>query len=236
MSMKAAIIAAGLGERLRQAGWTVPKPLVPVGGQPLIDHVLTVVTHLGLQEVVCIVNEKSQGIEEHCRARWPALRFEFVRRTTPSSMESLFALAPFLLEDRFLLMTTDAIVAPEGLRSFLRVGTCRPSAHGLLAVSTFVDDEKPLWVALAPSGRITGFGTAVRGSGLVTAGFYIFDPAIFAEINAARRARLTALREFLAHLLAAGYRLYGKRIPKTVDVDRPEDIAVAEAFIRSGYR
>jgi hypothetical protein len=43
------------------------------------------------------------------------------------------------------------------------------------------------------------------------------------------------LREFLGHLLASGYRLYGEPVPKTVDVDRPEDIAAAEAFIRSGF-
>ncbi|MFQ5962414.1 MAG: NTP transferase domain-containing protein, partial [Candidatus Methylomirabilales bacterium] len=34
------IIAAGAGVRLRQAGWTMPKPLVPVAGMPLIEHVI----------------------------------------------------------------------------------------------------------------------------------------------------------------------------------------------------
>ena len=69
----------------------------------------------------------------------------------------------------------------------------------------------------------------------MTAGVYVFDPAIFREIDAARAARYGALRQFLGHLLARGYRLYGEPISKTVDVDRPEDIAVAEAFVRSGF-
>jgi NDP-sugar pyrophosphorylase family protein len=151
-------------------------------------------------------------------------------------MESLFTLAPLLRDDLFLLLTVDAVFAPTVLRRFLMATTCRPTADGVLAVSAFVDDEKPLWVELAPGGRIGAFGPAARPGGLVTAGFYVFRPRIFDEIDAARAAGLGALRAFLGHLLARGYRLYGKRVPKTVDVDRPEDIASAEAFIRNGYR
>jgi NDP-sugar pyrophosphorylase family protein len=91
-------------------------------------------------------------------------------------------------------------------------------------------------VQLAPGGRVTAFGQAACDGGLVTAGFYVFHPEIFAEIDTARRKQFSALRQFLGHLLAAGYRLYGKRVPKTVDVDRPEDIQVAEAFVRGGFR
>jgi NDP-sugar pyrophosphorylase family protein len=232
--MKAAIIAAGLGERLRDGGFKQPKPLVPVGGRALIDYVLMGVVATGIDQVICIVNEQSRGIETHCREQWPQLAFEFQRRTTPSSMESLFTLSPWLT-DRFLLLTVDAVFKPSTLRDFVRGSDRHHLAAGVLAVSAFVDDEKPLWVAMRDDGRLTALGPEAGESGLVTAGFYVFEPAIFGEIAAARAARFTALREFLAHLLRCGYRLYGERVAKTVDVDRPEDIAVAEAFIHSGF-
>ena len=111
----------------------------------------------------------------------------------------------------------------------------RDDAHGVLAVNGFVDDEKPLWVALGSAGEIRSMGPQARDSGLVTAGFYVFDPLIFREIPIARARRFAALRQFLGHLLASGYRMYGERVPKTVDVDRPADIAVAEAFVRGGF-
>ena len=233
--MKAAIIAAGLGERLRAAGITQPKPLVPVAGRPLIDHVLAAIVAADLSEVACIVNEESCGIEEHCRRSWPGLRFEFVRRTTPSSMESLFALSGLLGQGRFVLLTVDSVFAPPALRALLDAAAARHDAQAVLAVNSFVDDEKPLWVALGSSGEIRMIGPQARQSGLVTAGFYVFDALIFREIPAARAQHFAALREFLGHLLTSGYRLYGHIVPKTVDVDRPEDIAVAEAFIRSGF-
>jgi len=233
--MKVAIIAAGLGKRLRRSGVPHAKPLVPVAGRPLIDYVLGAVTATGLREIACIVNEASQGIEEHCRSHWPDLEFAFVRRTTPSSMESVFALSPLLAGDRFVLLTVDAVFAPPTLRRFVVATECLRSADGVLALSAFVDDEKPLWAQVAAGGRITALGPAAKGSGLVTAGFYVFDPVIFEEIGAARAAGYTALRQFLGHLLKRGYRLHGKRVAKSVDVDRPGDIAVAEAFVRSGF-
>lgn len=233
--MKAALIAAGLGERLRRAGFLQPKPLVPVAGQPLIDYVLAAVAAAGLREVACIVNAESHGIEEHCETRWPELRFSFVRRTTPSSMESLFTLSPLLGAERFVLLTTDAVFRPAVLVDFLAAAERHTDAHAVLAVSSFVDDEKPLWVRLAGSGRVSALGPEAQGSGLVTAGFYTFDPLIFSEITAARALQFGALREFLGHLLTRGYRTYGERVPKTVDVDRPEDIHAATVFVHNGY-
>jgi len=233
--MKAAIIAAGLGERLQKAGVVEPKPLVKIAGRPLIDHVLSAVTSAGIERVACIVNEIYEGIEAHCRETWTNLSFDFVRRTTPSSMESLFALAPYL-DERFLLLTVDSIVSPAALGDFLRAAEKLPQADGVLAVNGFVDDEKPLWARLSDDGRLAALGAAAEGSGLVTAGFYIFEPTIFAAIEESRRRQFNALRQFLGYLIERGNSLYGAVVPKTVDVDRPEDIAVAEAFVRSGYR
>jgi NDP-sugar pyrophosphorylase family protein len=233
--MKAGLIAAGQGERLRQGGLMMPKPLVPVAGRALVDYVLDAAAAAGVRQIACIVNEESRGIEEHCGRQWPQIEFEFLRRTTPSSMESLFALRSLLDRERFLLLTVDAVFSPVVLKEFLQAAATYGAADGVLALSAFVDDEKPLWARIAPDGRITALGTEAEESTLVTAGLYVFEPVIFREIAAARQAGFTALRQFLAHLLRERYRLYGERVAKTVDVDRTEDIAAAEAFVRSGF-
>ena len=236
--MRAAIIAAGHGERLSRGGVPGPKPLVQVAGRALIEHTLASVRAAGVSEVACIINEASGAVEDHCRARVHDLALTFVRRTTPSSMESLFTLAPRVSVDDapFLLLTVDAIVSPAAMRAFVAAAAAHAGADGVLAVNTFIDDEKPLHVACRSDGRIVALGPEAAGSGLVTAGFYVFRPSIFREIAAARAARLTALRQFLAHLLASGYVLFAATVPKCVDVDRPEDVATAEAFVRSGYQ
>ncbi len=236
LCMKAGIIAAGHGERLRAGGIREPKPLVRVAGTALIDHTLHAIRTAGLLQVACIVNEESAAVEAHCRETARGLSVTFLRRTTPSSMESLFALEPHLRDGRFLLLTVDGIVAPAAVRDFVTTAIRRHDADAVLAVNSFIDDEKPLHVACSADGRITSLGKAAAASPLVTAGFYVLRSTIFAEVDAARAAGLMALRDFFAHLLVRGYRMYAEHVPKCIDVDRPQDLSAAEAFVRSGYR
>jgi NDP-sugar pyrophosphorylase family protein len=99
-------------------------------------------------------------------------------------------------------------------------------------VTSFVDDEKPLWVELDSSLTVTELGPAAKGSGWITSGMYFFHPEVYAHVAEARARGLGALREFLALLLERGCRLKGFPVEKSVDVDRPEDIEVAERFLK----
>ena len=82
------IIAAGEGRRLREAGFTVPKPLVPVAGVPLIDGVLRNFLAAEISALTVIVNENDADCVEGLAARFPAVDFRFIVRTTASSLES----------------------------------------------------------------------------------------------------------------------------------------------------
>lgn len=232
----AVVLAAGLGERLHRAGIAVPKPLVQVAGRPLIAHVLEAVAGAGMERAVCLFNERDDEAEHWCRAQRLPLPVKILRRTTPSSMESLFTLAPHAEGERFLCLTVDAIVAPDALRAFVARAADMGDAHVVLAATRFVDDEKPLFIAFDAGGRVTAMGEEAASAGWVTAGFYVFAPEVFAEVERARRVGCDSLRGFLAHLLRRRYRLFAVPVAKTVDVDRPEDIQSAERFVRSGYR
>lgn len=231
--MKMGIIAAGTGERLAAGGVCIPKPLVRIAGQPLIARAIAAGAAAGASAVACIVNDLHPEVARFLRAeRWP-VPVEVVVRTTASSMESLFALAPHLDGAPFLLSTVDAVCAPAEIARFVAAAGALEASDGALALTRHVDDEKPLWASVDGGGRLAALGTAAAG-GFVTAGVYRFAPRIFDEIDAARQAGFTALRLFLGHLVDHGYRLHGVPVGKTVDVDRPEDIAAAEALLREG--
>jgi NDP-sugar pyrophosphorylase family protein len=151
-------------------------------------------------------------------------------------MESLFTLAPLLDGDEdFVLLTVDALMPPALLGDFIAAAHRHGDADGVLALTDFVDDEKPLWVRRDNQGRVTAIGAPAAASGWITAGFYTFHPRIFREIDAARAAGFSALRQFLGSLVERGYRIYAEPVAKTMDVDRCEDIAAAEAFVRRGF-
>ena len=230
--MKAGIIAAGLGERFKNAGITVPKPLLTVGGKTLVERAIHAVVAAGANEIALIVNAKHPEVERYVRERtWP-VPVRLTVKTTPSSMESFFTLAPHLADSPFLLTTVDAVAAEGSLDALAHAGLAAGPC-GTLAVTSFVEDEKPLWVRLGADATILALGASAADSGWVTSGTYFFFPEVYAHVAEARGRGLGALRQFLALLLEKGERLHGFRAGKSIDVDRPEDLAVAERFVKA---
>lgn len=230
--MKAGIIAAGKGERLARANTGIPKPLISVCGEYLIDRIIRAAASVKVSSIVCIVNDLYPEVAEHLRSRSCPVPVELVVKTTPSSMESLFELSPLLGDEPFLLFTVDAVFEFKTLGRFVAEAQAIKKAQAVLALSEFVDDEKPLWVRVDPTHKIIVLGDSAKPSRFVTAGFYYFKPDIFAMIGAAREKKLNALRQFLGFLMENRFLLYGARVSKTVDVDYPEDIEKAETFLK----
>ncbi len=230
--MKAGIIAAGIGERLIQGGISIPKPLIPVAGEPLIARVIRAASGVGVTSIACIVNGLSSAVADYLEAgSWP-VPLEVVVKTTANSMESLFSLAPLLSDGPFLLFTVDAVFRFKTLERFLAKALALREAQGVLALTRFLEDEKPLWVKKDSKHRIVAIGEAARSSGYVTAGFYYLRPEIFGMIESARAKKAGALRQFLGLLVESGYSFYGVAVPKTLDIDYPEDIGKAEKYLK----
>ena len=228
--MKAGIIAAGEGSRLRNEGIGLPKPLVPVDGTPLIERLIRTFIRHGITEIACIVNEYSIDVKrfvEECRFQ---AKISFVVKTTPSSMHSLFALAPMLRNERFLLSTVDAIFREEEFASYLRYATEHESADGVLAITDFIDDENPLYVQMDAGKRIRSFSKS-ESSEWITGGLYFFSPRIFDEMDAVLQNKIERLRNFLGHLLDHGYILEGFPFSKMIDIDHVRDIDTARKWI-----
>ncbi len=230
--MKAAILAAGRGERLTRAGIRTDKPLIPIRGRPMIARVIDAAADVGVSDVMCIVNDLSPALDNYLSSTgWP-LSMRVVRKTTANSLESFGHLAPYLRDEPFLLFTVDAVFRPTALKRFLRVACHLPG--GVLALTRFVDDEKPLYVEIDPDHRVRGVDTDAGVSPYVTAGFYYFEPAVLDLLTEAQALGLNSLRRFFRFLGRSGYPLFGIRVSKTIDVDRPGDIELAEQYL-AGY-
>ena len=219
------IIAAGEGSRLRQAGWVVPKPMVPVAGVPLIESTIRNFIAAGITRLAIIVNEQERDCAAWVRARFPELHLELIVKTTASSLESFREVARSAGPGRLLVSTVDAWCRPADFARFVESAEARPAEATVLAVTPLVDDEKPLGVSLDARGRVTALG--VSAPQLVTAGVYLVS-------ERARQleppARLGRLREYLGWLHESGEPMYGEVIETVVDVDRAQDVALAESL------
>jgi len=229
--LRGGIIAAGEGSRLRRAGFTVPKPLVPVAGVPLIASVIKNFQAAGITSIRIIVNEDERECAEWVRSRFPAIDAELIVKTTASSLESFVEVAAAADGGRMLVSTVDAWCVEEDFVRFVEAARRRPPEATVLAVTPLVADENPLWVGLDDAGRITALGE--RTGHLVTAGLYLVSSGV-------RRtpppAGLGRLREYLGWLHRSGEPLYGEVMQTVVDVDRAEDVALAEALALTARR
>ncbi len=84
--MKAGIIAAGKGERLKNGGIFTPKPLIRLGGVPIIERTIMAAINAGANYIACIVNDIEKEVSEYLKSKsWP-VTFRLVVKTTPNSM------------------------------------------------------------------------------------------------------------------------------------------------------
>lgn len=225
------LIAAGEGSRLRREGIQLPKGLVPVAGEPLAKRTIQAFVDCGVQAVKCIVNEESPELSTYLRNQDFGVPVEVIVKSTPSSMHSLFTLAPLLADSPFFLATVDAVYRRDDLADYVQYCANHPDADGVLAVTRLVDDEKPLYVQMNSEHRVCAMGDNAHGSEWITAGLYYFKPEIFQEIPRAEEKGMERLRNFQGHLVEQGYRIYGHPFGDVVDVDHRKDISKAEALL-----
>ncbi len=225
-SIRGGIIAAGDGCRLREAGFPMPKSLVPVAGIPLIESVIRNFRAAGIGSLVAIVNERDRACADWVRARFPDLDLHVIVKTTESSLASFREVAAHPGGGRLLVSTVDAwCVEPDFVR-FVRAALRRPPEAFVLAVTPLVADERPLWVRLDDSGRVTGVGGA--SGDMVTAGMYLLPER---RRTIEPPPTLARLRDLLAWLSASGEPMYAETIETVVDIDRASDVALAEALV-----
>ncbi len=217
------IIAAGEGSRLRAAGLTTPKPLVPVSGRPLLAHVLDNFRAAGIYHLSIIFNEEGGACVRWLEANAADLDIDLIVKTTPSSFASFRIIADRLRGARAVISTVDAWIPGDGFCGFVDAARKFPADAWVLGVTDRVDDEKPLWVDLdAASGRLRALGGA-SGSH-ATAGLY----ALPAETNFPESMEFARLRDYLGWVVESGRPVFGVPVAQVIDVDRPDDIAAAE--------
>ena len=216
-----AVIAAGEGSRLKSLG--VAKPLVAVGGVTLIEHVLGNFEAAGISSAAVIFNESLRDAENLVRDRFGRLVSTILVKTTRSSLESFREVLKVAPPGRLLVSTVDAFCPRPDFVKFVRQAEKTDGGTTVLGVTGYVEDEKPLWVTTTRHGRVSAVGGASGDA--VTAGIYVFPEKI-------RRlgipSGLGRLRDFLAWLSQSDEPIEAVEIEKVVDVDRPEDLAVAE--------
>lgn len=235
-----AILAAGHGSRLKDEGLTTPKPFVKAGDASLLDRLVSLLsarddsTGLGV-----ILNPDSlRWARENGADASLAAIDHLVSVFTEGSMESLRALAPSIRESgdsHFCLTTVDSVWDAREFSAYLKAfDDQKDDIDGLMAVTSYIDDDSPLWVAVDRDSEITGFrDTPPEDARYVSGGVYLLPMSALDLLDDCHDRGLRRMRDFQRALIANGLRLKAYPFSVIIDVDRPRDLDAARRLFHS---
>ncbi len=189
----------------------------------------------GAESVVAVINSETARIAGEMAIEIPT-SIRLVVRDTANSMETMLALGDLLKPGWFIASTVDAVIPQIELVRFVnearrKIEDCGDkNMSGVLAVTRWRGESKPLFADVTSNGLILGLGN--RQTSMVTAGLYFLSTGIFDFAADARRAGLDALRRFLAMIIERGKRLDAIEIEGSIDVDEASDLDAARLAIR----
>ncbi len=232
--MNYAIIAAGEGSRLAQEGVAKPKPLVDICGEPMIGRLINLFCRCNAESISIIVNEQMTEVREYIESLSLDIPLNLVVKTTPSSMHSFFELSRVIPKGRFCLTTVDTIFREQDFRPYIEAMEADERYDGMMAVTDYIDDEKPLYVQTDDDLNITAFrDERYDGAKYISGGIYALNEKAIDVLADCMERGVARMRNFQRALVDAGLRLKAYQMGKILDVDHAGDIEKAENFINS---
>ena len=248
--MKAMVLAAGKGTRVRPITYTIPKPMIPILQKPVMEFLLDLLKHHGFDQIMVNVSHLANEIEGYFRdgQRFGVeLAYSFEGRIedgqlvgdalgSAGGMKKIQEFSPFF-DDTFVVLCGDALIDLD-----LTEAVRQHKAKG--SIATVVMKSVPLKqvpsygvVVTDEDGRIKSFQEKPKVeealSTDINTGIYIFEPEIFNYIPAGMEYDIGG--DLFPKLVAAGAPFYGIRMDfEWVDIGKVPDYWQAIQDVMTG--
>jgi mannose-1-phosphate guanylyltransferase/phosphomannomutase len=208
--MKAVVMAGGEGSRLRPLTIRRPKPMVPIAGKPVMEHILNLLKRHGITEVVVTVQYLASNIEDYFgNGSQLGMRITYSREDVPLGTAGSVKNAEELLTEPFLVISGDALTDynlseiidyhnnKKSLATLTLAHVHNPLEYGVIItnedghISQFL--EKPSW------GEVF--------SDTINTGIYVLDPQIFSYFEKDKPFDFS--QELFPFMLKKGDPIYG---------------------------
>ena len=220
------ILAGGRGSRLGHLTADLPKPLMPVAGQPFLDHLIDRCVRFGFSEVLVLAGYKAEALEAwERRRRAEPPQITVLREDGPRGTAGAIVAAADALQNRFMVLNGDSLTDINWLAFAVAAGR---RGEAWMAVRPTQDLARYGEVVLQ-DGRITAFRekSAAGGSGLMNCGIYVLHKSVLTDMA----GDFSLETETFPRLAAAG-RLFGAAQDGAfVDIGVPESLAWADAHV-----
>lgn len=237
---RAMVLAAGLGQRMRPITDTLPKPLVAIGGKPMLDHALDRLAEAGVEEAVVNVHHLADKIEAHVAGRSaPRILISDERAALLETGGGVKKALPLLGSEPFFHVNSDSLWSEAGPSNTAAMAAAWDEARMdmllLLAPrETSIGFDGAGDFLLGEDGRLTRRGGAASAP-YVYAGVAIIKPALFADTPDGAFSlnllfdRAIAMGTLFGHVLRGQWLHVG-----TPEAIAPAEAAYAAALARDG--
>lgn len=226
--MKAMILAAGLGNRMRPLTLHTPKPLLEVGGKPLIVWHIEKLAAMGVNEVV--INTAWLG-EKLAQALGDGSQFgvKILWSHEGEGLETaggIINALPLLGDEPFILVNGDVWTTMD-FAPLLNVELGENLAHLVLVQNP---EQHPNGDFTLADGKAYTFDQQISGENLTFSGVSVIHPKMFAGLEAGKRPLAPLLKAAMLEDKIAASKLTGI----WVDVGTPERLNALDLMIREG--
>jgi mannose-1-phosphate guanylyltransferase len=202
------ILAGGLGTRLRPYTLFVPKPLLPVGHRPILEHIVEWLKGSGFEEIVISTGYLGRMIEEHFGdgSRF-GVRVQYATSDRPLGIAGQLLNAGGLLGSTFLCLYGDAILDFD-LAPLVKLHQ-KKGAMLTMALMTHVTQEKYGVVDLARDGSIRAWREKPAVESVINVGCYVMDRSFLRYIP---RGSTYGMKEAFDRAMDHHERIFGLKV------------------------
>ncbi len=216
------IMAGGMGLRLRPLTETTPKPMLPVGGKPMVQHTIESLRAEGFRDFVLAVNYLGDQIEQHFKDGSDlGVRIEYVRETQPLGTGGALSLLEGNFQSPLLVVNGDVMLSAkisEMLDFHIQSGA------ELTVGVKLIETQIPYGVVDIDNGRISGISEKPVYRDFVNAGVYVLNSALIAEVPRDLKFDMTDL---LAQVIETSQAIAFPLHESWIDLGRHEDLVRA---------
>lgn len=229
--MKAVILAAGEGSRMRPLTYTRPKVMLPVANKPILEHLLIEAVEAGIKEFFFIVGYHDEQVRDYFGngGRW-GVNIEYCTQRKQLGTADALKVVEELVDGNFLMINGDIIVDHADI-----VKIARKKNNTMSVVE--VEDTTDLGLVEVKEDRVIHIHEKVEmpPSNLANAGLYLFTPGIFDAVSRTPKSsrgehEITASLQLL---IDGGQPVSCQKIDYWLDLSYPWDLLSANEALLS---
>ena len=237
--MKAVILAAGEGKRLRPITSSRPKPMIKISGKPILEHIIEALSYSEVTEVIIVTNYKGESIQEYFKGiKKSNFKISFKKQEKMIGTGNALSITESMINDDFIVVYGDQLFSPNALKKIIQTFKTK-KVDGAMAVIPIKNPENYGIIEVDKEQKVKRIiekpDLKSAPSNLANAGLYVFSKEIFRQIKQVKTSIRGEyeLTDAISLFIKDGKQIEAVKISNDdwLDIGRPWDLLEANKWI-----